>query len=296
MNTAMLVLSTMRPKQWVKNLFTFAPLLFALKLGNWFAALHTTAVFALFCLASGTVYLLNDVLDRDADAQHPHKKLRPIASGRLPVSTALGTAIVFAVTAIGIAFAWDLHVGLVVFGFLALNCFYSLKGKRIPIVDVLLISCGFILRVVAGAVAIPVPISLWILVCTFFLSVYLGLGKRLHELLSAGLDAGKTRAVLKRYSRKWTAMAFHIMGALAVVSFTAYTLSEKALTSFGTSHLVFTVPLVILGLFRFSVLARDTGRSSPPTEALLTDAVALASAVAWTAAAVSIIYLPRWLA
>lgn len=290
------VVQSMRPRQWAKNLFTFAPLLFAQKLGDWLAAAHTLAVLVLFCMASGTVYLVNDVVDRIADSHHPHKKSRPIASGRLSPRTALACAMVMATCTLVVGFAWNLSVGLVLLAFLSLNAFYSLIGKRIPLLDVLLISAGFILRVVAGAAAIPVPISLWILVCTFFLSVYLGLGKRLHELLAAGNNASATRPVLRRYNRGWTQGAFHLMGLAATASFTAYTLSSKALANFGTSHLVFTVPLVFIGLFRFGQLVRDGSRSSPPTDALLSDTVALLAAGAWALAAVAIIYLPRWLA
>ena len=295
MRTLYLILASMRPRQWVKNVFVLAPLLFASKLGEWPAVCSGVAAFILFCVAAGAVYLLNDIVDREADKQHPHKKLRPIPSGKLKVSTALTAVVVLSAAAVGAGLLWKPVVGGIVALFLLLNVSYSLKGKQVPVVDVLMISFGFILRVVGGAYAIPVPVSFWILLCTFLLSVYLGLGKRLHELVTLEDGAPVTRPVLKRYDRRVTLAGFLAAGGAAVIAFGAYTLSARAVANFHTTNLVYTVPLVILGIARFAMLARDRRRARPPTESLLTDPLTLGTAVAWGVAAILIIYAPRWL-
>ncbi len=295
MRTSYQILASMRPRQWVKNVFVLAPLLFASKLGEGSAVLCGLTAFALFCMAAGAVYLLNDIVDRDADAQHPHKKKRPIASGALAVPTALTAVIALSVAAVGAGLVWKPTVGGIVALFLVLNVSYSLKGKQVPVLDVLMISFGFILRVVGGAYAIPVPVSFWILLCTFLLSVYLGLGKRLHELVTLKEGAPLTRPVLKLYNQRVTFAGFCAAGAAAAAAFGAYTLSDRAVANFNTTNLVYTVPLVVLGIARFAMLARDRRRTRPPTESLLSDPLTLGTALVWGVAAMLIIYAPRWL-
>jgi decaprenyl-phosphate phosphoribosyltransferase len=290
-----LVLQGMRPRQWAKNVFVFAPLLFALRLTDGHSVLGSLVAVALFCLASGAVYLVNDIVDREADRAHPEKRHRPIASGRLAVPLAGGAAVVAVVFAVGLAAAWQVYLAAVIAAFFLLNLAYSFWLKRIPIVDVLVISAGFILRVVGGALAIEVPISLWILVCTFLLSLYLGLGKRLHELIGLGESNRTTRAALRGYRIRPTRLLFRTVGLLAVVAFACYTLSPRAAENFGTIGLIFTVPFVVLGLWRFALLAEAGHRSSSPTEALLSDPPVLVSALLWGVSATAIIYLPRLL-
>ncbi|MBM4356153.1 MAG: decaprenyl-phosphate phosphoribosyltransferase, partial [Deltaproteobacteria bacterium] len=270
-NRVLLVLEGMRPKQWAKNVFVLAPLLFALRAGDAASALRAGVAFVLFCVASGVVYLLNDVADREADAHHPRKRLRPVASGSLPVRVAVCSAAGLGLLSLVAGVLMADEFGLTLSGYLALNLFYSFRGKQVPIADVLCISLGFVLRVVGGAVAIPVPISFWILLCTFLLSLYLGLGKRLHEVLLMGEDASRTRSVLRLYGLGPTRRAFQLTGIASGVAFLAYTLSERAFVNFGTRALVFTVPLVLAGLARFHFLAHDTGRKSSPTDSLLSD-------------------------
>lgn len=286
------VLKSMRPRQWTKNVFVLAPLLFAGQLSNPASVAGAGVAFILFCLVAGPVYLLNDVVDRHADANHPVKRLRPVASGSLAPSTALLAAASIAGLAILSALCWNLPVAAVLAAFLGNNLLYSLKGKQIPVLDVLMISVGFILRVVGGALAISVPVSGWILLCTLLLSLYLGLGKRIHEIAVLGRDLARTRPVLQRYDPKSTYVVFLGVGLAAATAFGAYTLSERAVTNFGTRNLVFTVPLVLVGIIRFARLARDASRKRPPTESILTDPVVLAAALGWAAAAVAIIYYP----
>jgi len=283
----------MRPRQWAKNVFVLAPLLFALKLSDGQSILGALVAAALFCMTAGAVYLVNDIVDRAADKRHPEKCRRPIASGRLPLPVAWASALLLVIGALTLALLWRVQLALVIATFFGVNLAYSFWLKRVPGFDLLLISFGFILRVVGGALAIAVPISWWILICTFLLSLFLGLGKRLHELILLGDKGVQTRAALRGYSRGPTRLLFHLTGGAAVVAFALYTLSSRAAENFGTRNLIWTVPFVIAGLWRFSRLTLERGRTKSPTEALLSDWPVILSALLWGIAATAIIYLPR---
>jgi len=198
-----------------------------------------------------------------------------------------------AAAALAGALAWNTSLAAVMALFLLNNIAYSFKGKYVPVVDVLMISLGFILRVVGGACSIDVPISAWILLCTLLLSLYRGLGKRIHEMAVLGEGKAKARKVLKKYPPQATHLIFVAVGLAATAAFAAYTLSDRALDNFGTRNLVFTVPLALVGIIRFAMLAADKHRKRPPTESILTDPVVLATVAAWAAAAVAIIYFPE---
>ena len=287
------IVSGMRPRQWVKNGFVIAPLLFASRLGDLTAVTAGLGAFVLFCVLSGAVYLLNDAFDVEADRHHPLKKHRPIAAGLLPVRTARLAAFVLAGSAIIAGLFWTVPFGLILAGYFCLNLAYSVWIKQLPVLDVLAISTGFLLRVIGGGYAIDVPISAWILVCTFLLSLYLGLGKRMHEinLLGAGMSA--SRPVLRRYNMAVTTRIFHLSGLASAASFAAYTLSARARMNFGTHALVYTVPFVLIGLWRFAAMVNDTSRKRSPTESLVSDPVIIATALLWGGVAIAIIYLPE---
>jgi 4-hydroxybenzoate polyprenyltransferase len=291
-NTVRLVLSAMRPGQFAKNVFVVTPLLFAARLGDGASVCRELVAFLLFCLASGTVYLMNDVVDRHADALHPAKRKRPIASGRLDWRTALAAAAGVGGTTLGAAALWNPPLAGVLAFYLANNVAYSLGGKRIPALDVMIIAVGFVLRVVGGAWAIQVPVSGWIVLCTFLLALYLALGKRVHEVLALGPEEAGTRQVLRSYDSKWALPAFLLVGLAACVAFAAYTLSARAQANFGTSALVYTVPLAVAGLARFGCLVMDRKTARAPTDTLLTDRIALAAVLAWLLASAAIIYFP----
>jgi 4-hydroxybenzoate polyprenyltransferase len=290
------LLISMRPRQWVKNTFVLAPVLFAQRLSDVGSLARAAAAAALFCVASGAVYLLNDVLDREADAAHPHKRSRPIASGRLPAATATVASAVLAAASLAVALVWDVRLGGTLAAYLAFNLAYSLKAKHVPLLDLLLISAGFLLRVAAGALAVDVEISNWILLCTFLLSFYLGLGKRLHEVVAVDRSAAATRPVLSHYSVRISNLAFRVAGGATVAAFCAYTLSDRAVTHFGSARLVYTVPFVLLGIFRYAWLVRDARRTSAPTDALLADPLTVLIVAAWGASAAAVIYWSRWFA
>lgn len=286
-------LKTLRPHQWVKNLFVAAPLVFAKHLLDAGYLARSAAAVALFCALSGAVYAFNDVRDVAADRAHPTKRHRPIAAGALSERAALLLAAALAAGALATAAALGPWVAAWAGLYLAVNLGYSLGLKQVAFVDVGLIAAGFLLRVLAGAAAIDVPASTWLLVCTGLLAAFLGLGKRAHELSAAtrgGRDVAATRASLAGY-RLPAVKA--LMGALALATtagYLLYTLDDRTIAYFGTEHLVWTTPFCAAGLARFAHLTLVRGGDDSPTDAMLRDAPFLLNLAAWAAAVLAIIY------
>ena len=263
---------TLRPHQWVKNVFVAAPLVFSQHLGNTDSIARTAIAVLAFCLLSGAVYCFNDVLDVEADRAHPKKKYRPIASGALSERTALITAVVLAVIALGFSFAlsWKLAVVAAIYG--TQNVVYSIKLKHVAFLDVGLIAFGFILRVLAGAYAIGVPASWWLIACTALLATFLGLGKRAHELAWAHRTGSRaaTRAALAGYSIRGVKIAMYVLAVATCASYVMYTLDPHTREMFKSDRLVFSAPWVAVGLVRFILIALRP-RDESPTEAMLKD-------------------------
>lgn len=284
------IFRTMRPHQWVKNLFVVAPLVFAKELGVVEPAVRTVIAFALFCLASSTIYLINDLADVEADRAHPVKKNRPIASGRVSEGAAKVAAGVLALTALGGSFALGLNVLAPIAGYLLLNVAYTFSLKRVAYVDVLCIATGFELRVLAGTFAAMVDPTLYLLVVTFLLATFLGFGKRMHELIQ-GTNAKKQRAVLENYSKKTLTGLLYATSAATLVTYAVYTLDPSTATYFGTVHLWATIPFTLFGVGRFLNLVLHRPEAESPTEEMLRDKPFLLNLVFWGAAVVAIIYL-----
>jgi decaprenyl-phosphate phosphoribosyltransferase len=291
--TALLV--TMRPHQWVKNFFVLVPLVFAQKLGeswdltNAETPLARTAIaFGLFCLSSGLVYLLNDLVDKERDRAHPKKKFRPIASGELPMGAAAGALTVGLVVVEGLAVAVSPKLAAVLSGYILLNVAYSFRLKNIVFVDICSISTGFLLRVLGGAIAAGVPVTYWLYACTFLLACFLALGKRKHELCQLGAETHKTRQVLSRYKIKHVDAAILLTGLLTGVCYSAYCFSEHAIGQFGTRNLGWTIPFILFGFWRFITLVKDADES--PTEAMIRDPLFLLNLVLWGCAVGGVIY------
>lgn len=288
MSPAVALIKTIRPHQWVKNVFVAAPLVFARHLTEFDYLWRTIVAVLVFSLLSGAVYAFNDVHDVDADRVHPKKRHRPIAAGHLSERGALIAAGVLALTALAGAFAlsWKLGVVAAIYG--AQNIAYSLKLKHIAFVDVGSIAFGFILRVLAGAFAIGVPPSVWLIICTALLATLLGLGKRGHELAWAERSGGvkntsQTRAALSGYSLPSLRTAMYILALATCGAYVAYTLDAHTIGMFGTERLVFSAPFVALAIARFLSLALWRPKDESPTEAMLRDPwflLALAAAVA----------------
>jgi decaprenyl-phosphate phosphoribosyltransferase len=284
------LLKASRPHQWIKNLFVAAPLVFAHRIDDGVATVRTIIAIACFCLLSSAVYLLNDVVDIERDQAHPLKRLRPIASGALPISSARLAALAFAVTAITAATALSWRFGLVTAAYALLNVGYSLRWKRVPFLDVACISAGFLLRVLGGAYAIPVAPSGWLLLCTVLLAGLLGFGKRAHELRTSDEKRSTQRMVLERYSPRVLRALLWSLSALTTLAYAAYTQSAHAQTIFGTRRLAFTIPFVAVGILRFLRITSRKADAESPTESMLKDGLFVVNLVAYSAAIVLIIY------
>ena len=275
----------------MKNLFVVVPLVFAHRLDHAELAWRSAAAFAAFCAAASAVYLLNDLRDREADRLHPVKRLRPIAAGQLGPGAALVAAV--ALTAAALAIAWRLGAGFsICLGiYLTLNVLYSLGLKRIVILDVMTIALGFVLRVEAGALAIAVDVSSWLLLCTIFVALFLGFAKRRHELALQPTAASGTRKVLEHYNLTFVDQMINVVTASTVVSYALYTVDPATAARLGTRHLVATVPLALFGIFRFLFLLYQKSDLSSPTDAILHDPPFLVNLLLWGATVLALIYV-----
>lgn len=286
------LLISLRPSQWAKNLLVFAGLLFGLRLFDVTAVGRAFAAFGIFCLLSGVVYLINDIADRDTDRQHPHKARRPIASGALPVPTALTSAIVLGVAALAGAFALSPRFFIIAACYLALLALYSGLLKHIVIIDVLTIAVGFVLRAVAGAVAVDVDISHWLLVCTILLALFISLAKRRHELLLLADSAASHRPILGEYTPYLLDQMIAVVTASTLVAYVFYTISPETEQKFDTHWLGLTVPFPLYGIFRYLYLVHQREGGGSPADLLLTDRPLLVCVTLWALSVVLIIYHP----
>ena len=285
------LLVSMRPEQWTKNLIVFAALIFGRRLMDPAAVGISLAAFLIFCALSGVVYLINDVSDRDADRQHPLKAQRPIASGVVTPRAAVMAAVV--ITGVALTAAWRVGPGfaLIAAAYVALFALYSRVLKHIVIVDVLTIAIGFVFRAAAGAVAIAVPISHWLLVCTILGALFLALCKRRHELTLLAQAAPGHRPILEEYSPYLLDQMIGVVTASTLVAYMIYCTSPETIEKFGTDQLVLTVPFPIYGIFRYLYLVHQRGSGSP-SEVLLTDRPIVICIALWGLSVIAIIYRP----
>lgn len=286
------LLVSLRPAQWTKNLIIFAGLIFGRRLMTPRAVALACGAFVVFCVLSGVVYLINDVIDRDSDRRHPLKARRPIAAGDLPVPLALAAAALLGGGGLAAAFGLGRGFGLVAVAYVALQALYSGPLKHVVILDVLAIAVGFVLRAVAGAVVIPVPISQWLLVCTILLALFLALAKRRHELVMLAGEATAHRPILGEYSAYLLDQLIGIVAAATLVVYVFYTVSPETQAKFGTSWLGLTIPFPLYGLFRYLYLVHQREGGGSPADMLLTDRPLLLCVALWAAAVVLIIYQP----
>jgi len=287
-----LLVRSLRPQQWTKNLFVFAGLLFSGHLLDRAAWPPALAAFAIFCGLSGAVYLVNDVLDRAADAHHPIKRHRPIASGALSTGVALGTALVLAAACVAGATAVNGQLTMAAVGYVVLLVAYSAALKHYVIIDVLTLSAGFVLRAVAGAVAIGVPISNWLLACTTLLALFIGLSKRRHELTLLSDGATGHRPILQEYSPYLLDQMISVVTAATLVAYSVYTISSETAGRLGSDRLGLTIPFVLYGIFRYLYLVHQRNEGGSPSELLLTDRPLLVCVALWAAAVVLVLYTP----
>jgi 4-hydroxybenzoate polyprenyltransferase len=284
-----LVLS-LRPSQWTKNLIIFAGLIFGQRLLDPGAVLQSIAAFAVFCALSGVVYLVNDVADRDADRLHPLKRLRPIASGDVPVSAALGLALALGLSALAAAFLLRFEFGLIAAAYVAMLGLYSGPLKHIVIIDVLTIAIGFVLRAAAGAIVIAEPVSHWLLIVTILLALFLALSKRRHELVLLADGATSHRRILQEYSPYLLDQMISVVTASTLVAYAFYTVSPETVQKFNTDKLGLTLPFPLYGIFRYLYLVHQKEGGGSPSDMLLNDKPLLACVALWAAAVAFIIY------
>jgi len=281
---------SLRPKQWAKNGVIFAALLFSRHVGNPSSVGRACFAFAVFCMISSAVYLLNDVFDVKNDRLHPTKRNRPIAAGELPIALAIAAGVALALAGTGLAWFLVPSFALIAATYLGSNLLYSVWLKKIVIVDVMVISMGFVLRAVAGGLAIEVSVSAWLILCTILLSLFLALCKRRQEL--ALLEAAtEHRGILKEYSIAFLDQMITIVTAATLLAYASYTLSPEIQLKLGTDRLYLTVPFVIYGIFRYLYLVHKKDMGGSPTEALYSDRPLLVNIVLWAVAAGVILYL-----
>jgi len=294
MNLGLAFLENLRPRQWTKNLLLFAGLIFAKKLGDTPCLLRAIAGAVIFCGASGVIYVMNDVADRQMDRLHPDKRNRPIASGRLPVRDAVqGALLLFVVVVVAAFVLGQLFLAIVLFVFVW-NWLYTRWLKRVPILDVTGIGMSFVIRAVAGVLVLlpacpQVGISPWLLLCTFFLSLYLGSCKRRDEFKKIFTGQGRTRPVLRGYTEPMLDALIGVSFGMTMVMYSLYTVWPDTVAEFGTRDLVYTVPMVLAGMGRYQYLVYQEQMGGKPHEILLNDSLLQLIVLAWIGTAVWVI-------
>ena len=264
-------LHSMRPYQWTKNILVFAALVFAQQLGDPDKVLLASVAFAVFCAASSSVYLFNDIADRERDRLHPIKRERPIAAGRVGIPAAAAAGLVLAAAALAGAWAINQKLTAVIAGYLLLQVAYNIGLKSIAIVDALCVASGFLLRAIAGAVAIDEPMSSWLLICSTFASVFISFAKRRHEFSTLTGDAANHRESLKGYTVSLLDQFLVISAAATLLSYALYTTDDDTVAKFGDTRLLATLPLVIYGLLHYLDLVQRDEAVGDPSLALVRD-------------------------
>lgn len=307
MGTARDIVAMMRPHQWTKNLFVFPALIFSINLFRLPYLLKSFAAFWLFCVVAGAIYTFNDLMDVDEDRYHPAKRNRPLAAGRVSVSLAWAMFGVLSASGLALAFMLELHFGLILLFYYVMNLAYSLHLKRVVIIDVLIVSLGFVIRAAAGGLVIGVEVSPWLLVCTTLLALFLVLAKRRHELtlldersnmlIELSLATGdedkaiRYRKSLDEYSTYFLDQMIGVTTASTLMAYMLYTLSDDAVKKFGGTALIYTVPFVIYGIFRYLYLIHQKKEGGSPTRALMGDFPLVLDILLWGVSVVVVLYV-----
>ena len=283
------LLEAMRPKQWAKNMFLFAGLIFGEKLFHPSLLVRNVLAFVLFCLISSSVYLINDLTDIEKDRQHPTKRLRPLPSGRLQPRVAAIAAGLFSLISIPLAFLLDLQFGLVALAYLATMITYSLLLKNLVIVDVLVVAAGYLLRVAGGVIVTGVPFSPWLYLCTTLLALFISFSKRRHELLILEGAANEHRATLNEYTPHLLDEMIAVVTSTTVVAYSLYTFSAPNLPPNHTMML--TIPFVLYGIFRYLYLIHVRNEGGTPEELVFKDKPLLLDIALWGLTVLLVLYL-----
>ncbi|MFO7979800.1 MAG: decaprenyl-phosphate phosphoribosyltransferase [Candidatus Aminicenantes bacterium] len=285
------MIKSARPKQWIKNFFIFAPLIFSQNLFEIPLLIKSITAFAAFCLLSSSLYILNDISDLEEDKHHPLKSKRPLASGQINKSQAWIAFSVLLALSIAISFLFlNQNFMFAALIYVILQFSYSFGLKHVIILDVFIIAAGFIIRVIAGGFAINVQISHWLLICTLLLALFLALSKRRHEIILLGEEAVNHRPILKEYSPYLLDQMIAVVTASTVIAYCLYTISEETVSKFGSTALIYTLPFVLYGIFRYLYLIHQRAQGGTPEALIIKDKPLLIDVFLWIASAVLILY------
>jgi 4-hydroxybenzoate polyprenyltransferase len=284
------LLQLLRVYQWTKNLLVFAPLLFAHQLHNPQKILLALQAFVAFCCAASATYIINDYWDRERDRTHPRKRHRPLASGAVSTAFALTVSALLFIAAGLFAYGLPLGFGFCLGAYVVLTFLYSVRLKDVLLVDVIVIALGFVIRALAGALALQVTFSNWLVVCTLFLALFLGLAKRRHEITLLEAGASDHREVLQHYSVAFLDQLILIVASAAILTYAIYTCAPEVVQRIGTDKLYLTLPFVVYGLFRYLYLIHHKTGGGDPSSTLLQDVPMIITVVGWGLACALILY------
>lgn len=279
----------LRPQQWIKNFFLFAGLIFSLQFYYIDSILITIYAFLIFCILSSSVYILNDIIDYEEDRIHPIKSKRPISAGRIKRTSAGIFAILLSIGALLLALLINALFFYTCVAYIIMVVLYSLKVKQIIILDILFVAIGYVLRAIAGAVAIRVEISSWLLLCTLLLALFIIVSKRRTEIIALGKEATKHRKILSQYSVDLLNQMIAIVTSACIVSYCLYTLAPETVAKFHTRNLIFTVPFVIYGIFRYLYITYKKLETDIPEKVVITDIPLQICLIAWIVACLFIL-------
>jgi 4-hydroxybenzoate polyprenyltransferase len=281
----------MRPAQWLKNMFVFLPLIFGKKLFVYPFNLNAVIAFTLFCIASSAAYMINDVIDIRKDKVHPAKRLRPISSGKVSPKLAVFTALILGILSVIFSFALNVSLGWVIVIYCVFNLIYSVSLKDVVIIDVFCIGVFFLLRLLAGSIAAGVYLSHWIVIMTGLLAMFLGFNKRRQELVLFERKAVHHRRVLEHYDPYFIDQMIAVITSSIVIAYTLYTVDARTIQEFGSKHLMYTIPFVYYGIFRYLYLIHKIRRDGDPTRVFLLDKIMQLNVVLWVVVCIFVIYL-----
>ncbi|UCE43375.1 MAG: decaprenyl-phosphate phosphoribosyltransferase [Candidatus Aminicenantes bacterium] len=285
------VVKSLRIQQWIKNLWVFAPLIFSQNVFDLSLLIKTILAFVLFCIISGAAYILNDIQDLEEDKIHPYKSKRPLASGRLKKNHALFACLLLVLLGLTGAYFLNIYFFVALLVYSVLQVAYSSWLKHVVIIDVFLIATGFFLRVIAGGLAIEVQISPWLFICTILIALFLALSKRRHELVLLDKSAEIHRPILKEYTPHLLDQMIAVVTASTVISYCLYTVSSETIAKFGTTNMLFTVPFVLYGIFRYLYLVHQKDEGGSPEALIIKDKPLLVDLFLWIATAMLILYI-----
>ncbi len=290
MSKLLLVIKSMRLRQWVKNMFIFMPFIFGGKIFNANSFLFSVFAFIVFCLASSGIYLLNDIKDIATDRFHPGKKNRPIASGRLNTKTAFISSVFFIVLSLSCAFAINRTLMIITLIYIVAHIIYNYWLKQKVIIDIMIIALGFELRILAGCAVTSIVPSIWLQLCVFLLALFLGFLKRKNEKISLDIDAEKHRNVLSDYNLGLLDQLITISATLCIVFYGFYSVSADLTKRLGNNYMAYTIPFVIYGIFRYLFVVTKNSSGGDPGEILITDTPLIITILMWISVSILLIY------